>query len=512
MSGLKAQNVIHLTLERTIDLYLENSYSMENQEMNIQQSILSWRSQQAALKTSVSANVSIPDFSNTLDYQYNWDTGKNELVRENTTRWQSNLSIRQPIILFGMPTDGYLSLNNRLYQYIQKDGGVDVSNYNRWYVSYDQPLFQPNELKNDLVRAEISLENILMNYTSSRVSLINAAASAYYGFGGGGGSMDFDRGGSIRISFGGSGLFSTTYNNMINQNQLDILARIGEIADSLAQRNSARASDRAQVQLTIGNIQESVMSNRSSLRQATTSLKQSLRLNPADSLYVTPTIELNPIDVDIEEAVQLALDNSVSLKRMYNSQRTSLISFEEMKARGAFNMSLEFTYGLEKRADQFNDLSAMNPFGHEYDLSNSVSLNAYIPIWDSGVRRNRIQAEEIELRQDEIDIAYQIEEIENDIRNTCTNVIEYYNRAVNMQNSVEVSKELTQVNIEKYANNEITLQDLLQTVARQKETEELFLDIYLDYKRELFGLMTSTYWDYENDMSLFDEFELEYEY
>ncbi len=58
------------------------------------------------------------------------------------------MSVRQPVILVGYPTSGCPSLNNRAYRYLQMEdrGGQDLRHYNRYFVRYAQPPFQPTLL------------------------------------------------------------------------------------------------------------------------------------------------------------------------------------------------------------------------------------------------------------------------------------------------------------------------------------------------------------------------------
>ncbi|MFC1746759.1 hypothetical protein ACFLZR_00305, partial [Candidatus Neomarinimicrobiota bacterium] len=88
---------------------------------------------------------------------------------------------------------------------------------------------------------------------------------------------------------------------------------------------------------------------------------------------------------------------------------------------------------------------------------------------------------------------------------------EFYDRAMNMRNSVDLAQQFTESSIQDYADGRISIQDLLQTVSGHLETEARFIDIYLDYRTELLDLIAITYWDYERGMSLYDEFDLRYE-
>lgn len=480
-SDVKAQQIIQLTLDSAADIAINNSYRTQTLEMDIERSMYHLEAERAGLKTQVYANLKTPDLKNISDYKWNSELKLDEIVRQNSNLWQSDFSIKHPLILFGYPTNGYLSLNNTFYRYNQLiNGDSEIDYYNRLYLKYEQPLFLPNELKYDLEEAELDLEYIKLNYISNRLGIIDDIVDDYYD------------------------IFSIIYFNGIYDNQLDVLQSIYEIASRFASGDSARKIESMQVQLAITNFRENLLSNQSRLREEVSDLKQKLRLDFEDSIIVKPTIQLNPITVDLDEAIKYGFDNSIQMQRLNISKRRTEINVENEKGRNAFHMILEVTYGVEKKDEKYFNLV------NQYDNSNSIILNAYIPIWDGGRRKARIQAAQVNIRRRDLEIDDEKQEIRNDIINTYTDLNEYYERSINMSLSVQIAKEVTGIRIAQYGRGEITIQDLLQTVDSYEETEERFINVYLGYRLSLLELMSQTYYDYEKGMSLFDEFELEY--
>jgi len=69
-----------------------------------------------------------------------------------------------------------------------------------------------------------------------------------------------------------------------------------------------------------------------------------------------------------------------------------------------------------------------------------------------------------------------------------------------------MAEEITNMSISRFEQGEISLQDMLQSVNRQKETEANFLEAYLGYRKSLLDLTVDTYYDYENNIKLLDKF------
>ncbi len=476
LSQLHAQQKIDLTLESAVEIMMNNSYQIRQLEMGIERTRLLLKAERAGLKSRVFMNLQTPDFNNTSDYKWNSSLKRNEIVRENSTRWQMDLAIQQPVILFGYPTNGNIAINYRLYRYNQRENGDNFVNYyNRLYLSFEQPLFQPNELKNDIEEAELDLERDELNYLSNQVRTMQDISDDYYS------------------------LFEIAYQDIINNHYVDNLMRIQEITSDFIRSDSTRAFDLKQVELAIANAQNELMKNQTDLRIEKASIIQNLSLPEDYIINISPEIIIHPVHINEEEALHYGLSLRPSMRLMAIQRRQEEIRFEYTKATDAIRLDLEMTYGLEKDDERYRYLF------DDFDNSNSVTLSAYVPIWDWGRRKARIEAGKISL--DRIDL--NIEETEKEIKATIVNVIknvnEYQARILNLENGATAAEEITDFSLERYQNNGISLQDILQIVSRQKETEENFLEAYLDYRQSFLDLLESTYYNYETNMSLIDE-------
>jgi len=190
------------------------------------------------------------------------------------------------------------------------------------------------------------------------------------------------------------------------------------------------------------------------------------------------------------------------MRSLNNNKRREEIDLENVKGWNAFHMNLEMTYGIEKQDDSYRQLLMDN------NNSNSVVLTAYIPLWDWGQRKARIEAQKINIKMTDLNIEEAKNQIASEIMSAVSNLQEYQKRALNMKDNMEMAREITEQSIVLYQKNKISLQDLLQTITRQTDTELNFLEAYLGYKKSLLSLMSYTYFDYENKISLIDQFRM----
>jgi outer membrane protein TolC len=479
-SSAEAAQVIELTLERMVELGLRDSYRVRRLQLDVERTRSLLRAEQASLKSRVSLDINAPEFQAISDYKWNSDLQRNELIAENTRRYQMELSVRQPVILFGYPTNGYLSVNNRVYRYNQIDGlEHDIRYYNRYFVGYNQPLFQPNRMKNDLERAQLDLDSSELDYQEDVVGMIDDLAGDYYE------------------------LLEDAYRRDLSAELVADLEGAAEAARQVVAANQARSIEVDQLEVALANARQSLSEAESNFRLQTEDIKQRLRLSPADEIAVEASLETTPVSVDVDGAIELARTLAPRMRQLGINLRGSEIRLEETKGRDAFRMNLGLTYGREVQDPRFRNL------WQEPRNSYTVEVNATVPIWDWGARGHRIQAEEFNLERSRLSIEEAETEIESNVRSQVRSLEEYRVRLVSMQNTLELARRNTVSTLDGYRAGNVSLVDLLQTIDREASTARNYLSAFMGYQRTLLRLKEMTYYDFEYDMPVVDRFRIE---
>ncbi len=476
VGSLRGQRILQLDLENAVQIAMGSSYRIKQLEMGIERTRFWLKSRRASLKSKVEMRLRAPEVKSVSETKWNSTIQRDEIVRSDTRRWQMDLSVTQPVLLFGYPTNGYLSLNNKIYRYAQQKNTSEVDYYNRFFVKFKQPFLLPNTLKNNIEDAELDLERSELDYIRDRVRLVDDIADDYYD------------------------LFEVVCRKSIYQNQIDNLQRAGLIANDLVRGASNHEIEAAQARVELTNANEQLSKTLSKIRRESARIKQRLQLEYEDSVLVVPSFEIRRIDVDVDQAILYGYNLRPSLRRLAITRRKNEINLNNSKGWDAFHVNLEMTYGLENIDDQFNNI------WRDYDNSYSISLQAYVPIWDWGRHKAQVDAYKVTVKKTELSIEENRNRIRSDIINAVANLEDYQQRAVNMKQSAGTIQEITDFGMEQYREGAISLQDLLQMVTRQRETEMNFLDAYLGYRRSLLTLMVETYYDYENDISLIEKF------
>lgn len=483
-SGLLAQEdrqVLELTMERMVDLTLSSSFRVRRLNLEVQRDRLNLQANQARLKSSVDLDLTIPAFSLTSEPKWNSDLQKNEIIQENTRRWEGEISVRQPVILFGYPTNGYLSFNNRMYRYTQidDDGQAGTDFYNRYYIRYTQPLFQVNSLKNDLEEAELDLESTRLEFFDDVISIVDNVSETY-----------FD-------------LFEEHYTRTINQEFVANLERALVLAREKAARDSARAIDVDQIQVELANAREVLQESESSIRLESSYVKRELGLQDTDSIFVEPVFQLDPVPVDMESAIEYAMALTPRMRQLAISMRNREMDLEETRSRGGFRMDLSMSYGRERRDEVF-DKVWVDP-----DNSYTVNVDAYLPIWDWGERKARIAASEIRIEQSRLSMEEAQVQIVSTVRNEVLNVRDREGRTMAMRKNVALARGVSETSFQRYREGATTVVDLLLNLRRETDTKENFLEAYLGWRSSLSRLWELTYFDFEIGVPVMERFDME---
>jgi outer membrane protein len=476
----QGQQLIDLTLDRAVELAMGSSYRIRHLELGIEQTRLRLEAERDGLKSQVSLNLNTPDISLLSEQYYDPDLRRNITVRENTRRWQGNLSIRQPVILFGWPTNGYLSLNNRIYRYkqIDEDGNHDITYYNRYFIQFDQPLFQPNRLKNDLERAEISLNDAELNFQVDLAELIDDIASEYFG------------------------LFELAYEHDVQMQMIQQLEQAEAMARDIAATDSTKRIDVSQLLVEVANAREQLNQLESQYRLDVSRFKRRLNLTDQDSLLITPNLDIVPIAVDTEEAIEFGKTLLPRLQQLRNDRRTEELDLSNTRGQNSFRANLAVTYGREMENPLLEDL------WQEPTNSYSVGLSAYVPIWDWGQRRARVQADQIAVQRADMSIEEAELEIESEIALAVQNLNEYQSRAVAMRDNLTMASDIGQQSLERYRTGAISVLELLQSLRRQADTAQNFLNAYIGYREALLTLQENTFYDFQYDTPLLNRYQV----
>jgi len=286
-------------------------------------------------------------------------------------------------------------------------------------------------------------------------------------------------------------LLEEQYMRTVRQDLVTNLERALVIGQSLARADSARAMEVDQIQVELANARSRLQSQESSIRLEFAEVKQELGLNDTDSVAFDPVFQLDPVPIDMDDAVRYALELTPTMRQFEIGLRNQEIRLEGTKNRGALRLNLNMSYGRERLDEYFSHL------WQDPDNSYTVNVTAFLPIWDGGERKARIASSEIGIEQT---LLYQEETrigIVSGVQNEVLNVRDRESRTMAMLDNLELAREVSETNFQRYQDGRLTAQELILSLLREADTNENFLDSYVNWKESLRRLQSQTYYNFE---------------
>ncbi|MCR9288607.1 MAG: TolC family protein [Bacteroidetes bacterium] len=454
-----------LTLQGALDIAESGSPNIQRSLLNIEQYQHSLRAERASLKSRFSLTLNPFNFSNTrrFDNQFSqWFTNEE-------TSSSGTFQVEQPILR----TDGSIGLFNTLSWRSNK---TEIANfgenenkafYNNLYLVLNQPLFTYNRRRMALDELELNYENANLDYSIQRLTLEKTITSQF-----------FD-------------VYLAQLNLDISQEELENTTKNFEIVKNKVEAGLLAQEELYQAELNFANAQLSVQDNELGLANAEELFKREIGMNLNEDIQLITELDAEEVLIDLERAVEYALESRMELKQRQISIDRSLFEMERVKSMNEFRADVQLTLGI------FGD---NENFGKVYNSPTSnpaVGLSVNIPIWDWGERNARIQAQEVSMKSQKLDLEQDKIQMRMDIRRAYRSVQTQMPRIAIARKNVENAERTYDINLERYINGDLSGIDLNQFQTQLSSKKIELARSLINYKTQLLDLKILTLYDWE---------------
>ncbi|PHN05182.1 TolC family protein [Flavilitoribacter nigricans] len=456
---------ILISLESAMEIAEKNSPSIQRSLLNIEQYQYSLVAERASLKSRFSLTLNPFNFSNNrqFDNQFSqWFTNR-ELYSSGTLR------VEQPIL----KTDGTIALINSLSWRNNRTeiaGFGENSNqafYNNLYLSINQPIFTFNRRKMQLEELELNYENASLNYAIQRLNLEKTITSQFF-------NVYLEQ---LNLDIAREELANTTNNFEIVRNKVE--------AGLLAEEELFQA------ELNLANAQLALQDSELSLANAEEAFKREIGMNLDEDIQLSTDLDVREVIVDLDQAIAYALDSRMELRQRQISLEQSQFDLVRTKAQNEFRADVQLTLGIFGDNESFSrvyDNPTNNP---------SVGLSLNIPIFDWGERQARVQAQEVSIRTQQLELSEDQKQIRMEIRQAYRSIQTQMPRIDIAQKSVENAERTYDINLERYINGDLSGIDL-ERFQNQLSTQKVaYARALINYKTQLLDLKILTLYDWE---------------
>lgn len=458
--GLQAQEA--LTLEKALKISETGSPDLQLSLLNLERSQKILEAQRLALKSRLSLDVTPVNYSN----QRRFDTRTSEWYTNESFTSNARFLISQPIL----PTDGTISLSNDFgWQNSSSDANNVTSKrfYNNLYLNLNQPLFTYNRLKLQLKELELNLENANINYALQRLNLERNVTQFFYN------------------------VFMAQKNVAIAKEELNNTQKSYDIIKNKVDAGLAAKEEFYQAELNLATSKSTVQNNEVNFENAKDQLKLYLGMDLYEDILVLADVEANPVQVDLDKAIENGLDSRMELRQREIDVETSQFAMIETKSQNEFRGDMNLRFGFS------GDNENLGQVYKSPTRSPSVNIGFNIPIFDWGEKKARIAAQEATIQSQELNLSEEKKQIIIGIRQVFRNLKNQLNQ-IEIAKQSEINAQLTyEINLERYENGDLTSMDL-NLFQNQLSSQKLALaQSLINYKIELLNLKIQSLYDFE---------------
>ncbi len=456
-----------LTMEEALKIAETNSPNIRSSYLSLVRSQKNLEAQRAGLKSKFSLDVSPIEYSRQREFNGSF----NKWVTSELTKSGTQFRVSQPILI----TDGTVSLINDFgWQKSFNDfqNSTQKSFNNNLYLSYNQPLFTYNKTRLQLKELELDYENSNLSYAMQRLSLEKNVSQFFYN------------------------IYMAQMSLKIARDELANTEKNFEIIKNKVEAGLARKEELYQAELNLATSKSALKNKQVSLENAKDEFKNFVGMSLNEDFVVLTDITTNPVEVEINKAIDQALAARMEIRQREISIEQSQFQLIRTKALNEFKGDLQLSVGIVGDNENLPDIYS------KPTQSPRVAISFNVPIFDWGEKKARIEAQEAAIEVEHINADQEKKQIEIDIRKV-------YRNLQNQLDQIEIAKtnqrnaELTyEINLERYKNGDLTGMDLnlYQNQLSQKKMD--YAQALINYKLELLNLKIQTLYDFEKNESI----------
>ncbi|MDN5202870.1 TolC family protein [Fulvivirgaceae bacterium BMA10] len=468
IQNVHAQTV--LTLDKSLEIARDKSPDILKSTYNLEGNRKQLEAQQAALRSKFSLSITPLQFNRTRSFNNFFSTWN---TSEETSTF-GTFRISQPIKF----TDGTITLVNRFAYQDSFSEFQDVTNTsysNNLYIQLDQPVFTYNRTKLQLQELELNLENSQLSHAMQLLNLEKNVTQNFY--------TVYQNQNSLQIAREEFSNQQISYDITKNKVEAGLLAK----------------EELYQAELNLATSRSTVQNQEVALENAKDAFKRIIGLSLFEDITVLANIALNPVEIDLNKAIDHGLEKRMELRQREISIEKSQFDLIRTNAQNEFKGNISVSMGLIGDNERWRDV-------YESPTKNpSVAVTFDIPLWDWGEKKARMAASRANMEVSKIDLGDQ----RNDIIITIRQV---YRSLSNLETQIEIARqnvknaELTyDINLERYRNGDLTSMDLNLFQNQLSEKKSALSNALINYKLELLNLKIQTLWDFEIQQPVLEE-------
>lgn len=389
-----------------------------------------------------------------------------------------------------LPTGGNFAFSSRMYWENYRTTLFEKDNeelerdqvYSRFALSFNQPIFTANKLKENMKVAELDYRKSTCYFTRIQMDIVYSVTDGFYQ------------------------VYKLAYEHKINKDRLANSREAYRITKLKQEMGNLPEGEILIAEITVAQDEARVMESEGKLEAAKDEFKLLIGLELKEEIELQADMEFDAFLVDMQQAIEEALRNRMEIQE--NNLDIELQSIEVKRAKrerefkGNISAYYDFT-GLSTRDGGTVGQLVGSSFNNMVDRPSNrgIAFTVSYPIADWGRAKNQVRREQVRLKQRELNLENTKRSIEKEIREIVRSVYEAEKRfRINRRNQ-EVAVESYRISQLRFENGDMTSQELSIEQERLSQVQLSYIESYITYRLSVANLNRKTMYDFENNRS-----------
>lgn len=436
-----------------------------------------------------------------LDFDFfspSWNEGMTEIQRaDGLPVYNSTGSLQVGGNLnftYVLPTGGNLALSSKMYWENYRTTLSEQDNeeltrdqvYSRVALTFNQPIFTANKLKENMKVAELEYKKSTCYFTRVQMDIVYNVTESFYT------------------------VYKLAYEHKINEDRLANSREAYRITKLKQETGNLPEGEMLIAEITVAQDEARVMESEGKLAAAKDQFKLLIGLNLKEEITLDADMEFEAFLVDVQQAIDEALRNRMEIQEDHLDIELQSIEVKRAKREREFKGNISAFYdftGLSTRGSGSVRQLVGSSFENMMDRPSNrgIALTVSYPILDWGRAKNLVRREQVRMKQQELNLDNTKRSIEREIREIVRSVYEAEKRyRINRRNQ-EVAIKSYRISQMRFENGDMTSQELSIEQERLSQVQLAYIDSYITYRLSVADLNRKTMYDFENHRSFLQE-------
>lgn len=388
-----------------------------------------------------------------------------------------------------LPSGGYLALSGNLYREnlntILSAQGEELYSkqfFSRFWLSFNQPVFTRNRLKENLNEASYQYEKIVHSFTRSKMDIVYQVTNNFYQ------------------------LYRATEEMNIAREKLGNSTESYRIAKLKSETGRIPKAEVLSAEVTVERDRADFLRTKNLLANEEDDLKHIIGMNLNQPVKIITNLQYTPFVIDDKKAIEEAMANRHEIREKELDIKLQDIEIDRAKRENELSGNISAYYdltGISTRGEgnifslaesSFNDMMERPP-------NRGVAFTLSFPIYDWGRGKERVKAAELGMEEQKLILADQKSTIEKEVRAIIRTVRESREQLEIYERNLTLARQTYHISSIRFENGDISYQELSIESERLANIQLEYLNAFITYQLAVNDLKRKTMWNFENDIT-----------